>query len=184
MKLKPIAVWLLSPLLGLALASAAAAEVINFDNDSLTHGATVSTVTSDGGFGPIAIFGENGKDIGGANWARAFDSNTPTCGDQDLGTPNETCDPPGPGIGADGELGQPNENCVALNNVLIIQELSCGSGTCTPVCSPNDGSDPFADDSDNANGMNIATSGLASKACRPSSWDGSRPASTSYASRR
>ncbi len=54
--------------------------------------------------------------------AMIFDSGTPTGVDYDLGSPNLTCAPPGPGDGAGGELGQTGENCTALGNVLIISE--------------------------------------------------------------
>ncbi len=54
--------------------------------------------------------------------AMIFDSSTPTGTDYDLGSPNLTCSPPGPGDGAAGELGQPGENCTPLGNVLIISE--------------------------------------------------------------
>ena len=43
-------------------------------------------------------------------------------GDPDLGSPNEKCTPPGPGVGLGGEPGEPGENCEYLGNVLIIQE--------------------------------------------------------------
>lgn len=49
-----------------------------------------------------------------------FDSEVPTAGFEDLGSPNETCCTPGPGIGAGGEMGQPGENCENLKKVLII----------------------------------------------------------------
>lgn len=51
-----------------------------------------------------------------------FDSSHPTGDDFDLGTPNETCDPPGPGQGQGGEQGQQGENCEPLYNLLIIAE--------------------------------------------------------------
>lgn len=151
-------VRLTAPFLGLLLVTtpASALETINFDDDGFAHGDTVSAVTSDGGEGPIAVFGENPADPvsgGGANWARAFDSNNPTCGDDDLGTPNEKCPGGGPGVGAAGEPGQPNENCGSLDNVLILQEIACDAGGCTPTCTPDDGSEPFADDADAPDGM-------------------------------
>ena len=43
-------------------------------------------------------------------------------GDPDLGSPNERCDPPGPGTGEGGEPDMPGANCDFLGNVLIIQE--------------------------------------------------------------
>ena len=56
--------------------------------------------------------------------AMIFDSASPTGGDYDLGTPNETFG--GPGIGSGGEAGQAGENSAALGNVLIISEDSTG----------------------------------------------------------
>lgn len=43
-------------------------------------------------------------------------------GDPDLGSPNESCPVPGPGIGEGGAFGEVGENCEFLGNVLIIQE--------------------------------------------------------------
>ena len=54
--------------------------------------------------------------------AMIFNSTVPTGGDTDLGTPNETCDTPGPGQGTGGEVGEPGENCVDLSHVLIISD--------------------------------------------------------------
>jgi pyrrolidone-carboxylate peptidase len=55
-----------------------------------------------------------------------FDSSNPgsqeTCGDADLGSPNNACTPPGPGIGNGGRPNQPGANCDPLGNILIIQE--------------------------------------------------------------
>ena len=42
--------------------------------------------------------------------------------DSDLGSPNQFCDPSGPGVGVGGEPNQPGKNCVPQGNVLIIQE--------------------------------------------------------------
>lgn len=56
---------------------------------------------------------------------RIFDSNdigTADYGDPDLGSPNQRCPQGGPGVGEGGEPGQDGENCVALDNLLIIQE--------------------------------------------------------------
>ena len=63
---------------------------------------------------------------GETNLPRLFDSANPgsqeTCGDEDLGSPNEACTPSGPGVGGGGAPGEEGENCVALGNILIIQE--------------------------------------------------------------
>ena len=43
-----------------------------------------------------------------------------------LGTPNQRCTPPGPGIGEGGDPDMPGANCVPQGNVLIIQEDNPG----------------------------------------------------------
>jgi hypothetical protein len=56
---------------------------------------------------------------------RVFDTSNPgdeESGDPDLGSPNERCIPPGPGIGEGGEPGGDGENCSPLGNALIVQE--------------------------------------------------------------
>ena len=57
---------------------------------------------------------------------RLLDSSNPgsedTCGDADLGAPNEACTPSGPGSGVGGVPGSQGENCDPLGNVLIVQE--------------------------------------------------------------
>ena len=55
-----------------------------------------------------------------AGLACIFDTDDPTGGDWDLGTPNE--DFGGPGIGKAGKAGSPVQNDPALHNVLIISE--------------------------------------------------------------
>jgi len=52
-----------------------------------------------------------------------FDSEAPTTGHEDLGSPNATCCiPPGPGIGAGGAIGMPGENCDDQFKILIISD--------------------------------------------------------------
>ena len=90
-------------------------------------GETCTTIQSAAG-DPILIDGFDPDHGIGVNAAMIFDSNNPTGGDVDLGSPNETCDNPGPGIGAGGEKGRSFENCpldagqALLDNVLIISE--------------------------------------------------------------
>ena len=90
-------------------------------------GETCTTIQSAAG-DPILIDGFDPDHGTGVNAAMIFDSNNPTGGDVDLGSPNETCNNPGPGIGAGGEKGQSFENCPLdagqplLDNVLIISE--------------------------------------------------------------
>jgi hypothetical protein len=57
---------------------------------------------------------------GGPDLAIIFDSEEPSGGDDDLGTPNE--DFGGPGLGSGGESGERGENEDALGNVLVIAE--------------------------------------------------------------
>lgn len=54
--------------------------------------------------------------------AAIFDSSNPTAGNADLGSPNETCTPAGPGVGSGGQAGSPGANCAAQNNVLVITD--------------------------------------------------------------
>jgi hypothetical protein len=110
----------------LAVLPAAADEevvgVINFEGPPA--GTIVYETVADyggGTIGPIDVFGDNPA-LSGLNAAVIFDSDMPTGGDDDLGTPNETCPGGGPGMGSGGEVGMPYENCVPLHNVLIIAE--------------------------------------------------------------
>jgi hypothetical protein len=57
---------------------------------------------------------------GGPNSAIVFDSQNPTGGDADLGTPN--IDFGGPGVGIGGTSGKPGENDITYGNLLIIAE--------------------------------------------------------------
>ena len=57
---------------------------------------------------------------GGPNSAIVFDSQNPTGGDTDLGTPN--IDFGGPGVGVGGTSGMPGENDITYGNLLIIAE--------------------------------------------------------------
>ncbi|MCP4429114.1 MAG: hypothetical protein GY803_31905, partial [Chloroflexi bacterium] len=57
-----------------------------------------------------------------AHPAIIFNSADPTGGDVDLGSPNNTCSPPGLGEGISGTVGTPGENCQALGNILILAE--------------------------------------------------------------
>jgi hypothetical protein len=94
--------------------------------DPVPHGAYVEdeweeyslTLSASGGFGTLP---------------RIFDTaqiGNDLYGDPDLGSPNEKCTPPGPGVGLGGEPGAPGENCEYLGNVVIIQEDS--SNTAIP----------------------------------------------------
>lgn len=95
-----------------------AAEVIDFE--ALPPGTVVTQVNAASGLGPIYVEGTNPDFAAGTDAALIFDSENPTGGDVDLGTPNE--DFGGPGIGPGGESGAPYENSVELHNVLIVAE--------------------------------------------------------------
>ncbi len=77
---------------------------------------------------------------GGTGQAVIFDSATVTCGDDDLGSPNEDFGGPGVGIGGEATGGGPNQ--LALGNVLIIQEDS-NQANCTPNDNGNGGTITF-----------------------------------------
>jgi len=86
------------------------------DLEDLPAGTILGEVYGTLGDGPILVNGISPLLDG--NTALVFDSANPTGGDDDLGTPNETCG--GPGEGAGGEVGSPYENCDPLGKVLII----------------------------------------------------------------
>lgn len=108
----------------LAIGSALHAEEVTatIDFEGIPAGTLISTVdgTSDAGAaGPILLNGLNPL-VPLRNAALIFDSEAPTGGDIDLGTPNE--DFGGPGVGEGGEAGQPTQNDTAQGNILVITE--------------------------------------------------------------
>jgi len=93
-----------------------------------SNGVKVTAISASSGDGYTPIDGAHVAE-GGA--ARVFDTSKPTgadgndmCddddGDEDLGSPNQSCG--GPGVGDGGLQGTPYENCTPQGNVLIIQE--------------------------------------------------------------
>lgn len=60
--------------------------------------------------------------------AAIFPSNAPPGVDFDIGSPNETCTPAGPGTGDAGEVGQIGENCMNHGNILIMPTIGDGNG--------------------------------------------------------
>ena len=95
-------------------------DVLDFEG--LAPGTILDQVYGQGGLGPVEVFGYNPAFGPLTNAAVVFDSSNPTGEDPDLGTPNETCVPPGPGQGIDGQMGMPYENCGFQGNVLIVAE--------------------------------------------------------------
>jgi hypothetical protein len=100
----------------------AAATILDFNG--LSAGTVVAGTAPSGGTMPGDSFAEitlscvnNGC---GPNSVVVFDSQAPTGGDPDLGTPNK--DFGGPGIGVGGECGAPGENNRTYGNLLIISE--------------------------------------------------------------
>lgn len=73
--------------------------------------------------------GPNSAPSDSSGYPMIFDSSSPTCGDPDLGTPNE--DFFGPGVGDGGESGEPGENNIPRGNLLIAQNDQSS-------CIPND----------------------------------------------
>jgi hypothetical protein len=112
---------------------ALAEDIITFEG--IMPGTILSQVFGDEGSGPVAVNG--GLPDCAENAAVVFDSSNPTGGDDDLGTPNETCDGGGPGSGIGGEVGSPFENCDPLGNVLIVHER-CEDLGGTSVANPDD----------------------------------------------
>jgi hypothetical protein len=98
------------------------ATVIDFNG--ITAGTVVAGQDPSGTTVPGASFGEftlscinNG---GGPSSIVVFDSQAPTGGDVDLGTPHE--DFGGPGVGSGGETGQPGANDRSWGHLLVIAE--------------------------------------------------------------
>lgn len=77
------------------------------------YGMTVSATKTNGGYTP-------------GNKPRLFDTSRPGTnnnnGDPDLGSPNQSCWPSGPGVGNGGKPSSAYKNCKAQGLVLIIQE--------------------------------------------------------------
>lgn len=110
------------------LCISANAQTQTIDFEGLAEGQVVNSLTADGGFGPVTVFGTNPDDAS-INAAIIFDSSCPggcSGGDPDLGSPNR--DFGGPGIDNDGDptmggnAGSPFENDQSLGNILIIHE--------------------------------------------------------------
>jgi len=79
---------------------------------------------------------------GGPNSVIIFDTENPTGGDDDLGTPNESCGGPGVGVGGTcttcGIPDASGPNCVPLGKALIIPEYITDANGDNLVDDPND----------------------------------------------
>lgn len=115
---------------------------INFE--SYSRGAAVRT--GDGFVLTTRRLGANALEDASA----IFDSQRPTAGDLDLGSPNAKCKlttGPGPGVGEGGAPGSPGQNCVALGNLLVAHEgdlerlrARCALSSTSDECAPDDNS--------------------------------------------
>ena len=85
-------------------APAACLPRIDFETDALGNPLVAGQVIDDewAAWGITASFSVNAPSTGPL---MIFDSANPTGGDVDLGSPNETCTPPGPGVGSRGRGG-------------------------------------------------------------------------------
>lgn len=92
--------------------------VITFD-EGFTAGDIVAAVSPGGCTGEIMVYAEN-PSYAGQNAAMIFDSNNPTGGDVDLGTPNQQYG--GPGFSEDSADGNEASNDTWQNNLLMITE--------------------------------------------------------------
>ncbi|MEM1181715.1 MAG: SdrD B-like domain-containing protein [Acidobacteriota bacterium] len=90
---------------------------VGFERDALGN-ALLAGQTIDNEFAPWGLTISAVAGGGGVDEVMVFNTGSPTGGDTDLGTPNETFG--GPGIGGGGEAGQPNENRTFRGNVGII----------------------------------------------------------------
>ena len=95
----------------------AGSTVVEVDFNEFSSGQYVDQLTSSL---KVTAAGHKEKGYTPGGKARIFDSNNPTGGDKDLGSPNYSCD--GPGVGKGGRKGRPGENCNDLGKLLIIQE--------------------------------------------------------------
>ncbi len=102
----------------LFVSSVSAQETITFN--SLPTGQIVSSVMSENGVGPIAVSGAVNHISGNA--AVIFDSSNPSPSDPDLGSPNNQCNPAGPGVGVGGVPASAFANCAALDKLLIVAD--------------------------------------------------------------
>ncbi|MBY6095140.1 hypothetical protein [Ferrimonas balearica] len=133
----PLSIWTLSVLaFSVYMASAANAAELNFEQ--LPTGKIVGELSNGNGAtglqgGSVSVRGFNPALNMDDNAAVIFDSENPTGGDDDLGTPNS--DFGGPGIdersdpNSGGKMNSPFENAYPLGNVLVINEAGGLSDT-------------------------------------------------------
>ena len=108
----------------LLLAAAGGAHAITQDFNGVPAGTVVAGVLPGGGTAPGTAFPDFTLSVtnngAGPNSILVFDSDSPTGGDWDLGTPNETFG--GPGVGSGGESGQPGQNDASLGHLIVIAD--------------------------------------------------------------
>jgi hypothetical protein len=128
-------VFALAALAGLLVVTPVNAEVLDFGAalQALPVGTPLGEVHPDEG-GWMRVHARNHG--GGPDLCIVYDSDDPTGGDTDLGTPNE--DFGGPGDGSGGEEGAQGENAVALGKILVIAENDDDSDDDGLVDEPDD----------------------------------------------
>lgn len=106
------------------VARAQSCELVTVDFDDLAPG----TYVTDLGAGiTVSAIGKGRAHTPGGG-AMVFDTSNPICndginnGDPDLGSPNESCSPSGPGEGVGGSPTASYPNCEPAGNILVIQE--------------------------------------------------------------
>ena len=123
--LPAIAVLLLITVAITTAAPAATTAIADYDFSEFVRGETLTEYTKNGITMNIAVSGSS------TNTAVIFDSAVPSTippnnnfGDPDLGSPNDQCNPAGPGVSAGNVAGpgSPGANCTPVGNMLVIAE--------------------------------------------------------------
>ena len=132
---RAVGVLALAALAGLLVVTPATAEVLDFGAalQPLPAGTPLGEVHPDEG-GWMRVHASNHG--GGPDLCIVYDSEDPTGGDTDLGTPND--DFGGPGDGSGGEEGAEGENAIALGKILVIAENDEDSDDDDLVDEPDD----------------------------------------------
>ncbi len=93
--------------------------VLDFDTDGSGSSLSAGTIVGEQ-WATKGIHFSTTNTSGSDHPMMIFDTANPTGNDIDLGAPNETCSPAGPGVGVGGEVGSTYENCSPLGNTLIL----------------------------------------------------------------